>query len=375
MTVYKYFLRAALRQKWIIIGYTTIFLILAILNGSSTETENMAFMEKTLEIGVVDQSGSDLSKALIDYLEVNNLIIMMDKDEVFIKEQIFLEALNAAIIIPKDFEELVREKETAIEIFKDDRKMGPLQVENQVNKFLTFANTQEEFNSLNLSKVKMLLADEVEVKLISANNMIENKGADDWFKSYFNFTGYIIIAIYVAVIGYVMVEFNDKKNQDRMKVASKKFLNLNIEVYLGQVTIGIIISSIIILGSLLLKGKHLGQINFSKYVINTFIFSFAILCFTFLINNVTRSRFVINGISTVASLGTAFISGVMIPQDFISEKVLTIAKFFPTYYFVKINETNINSIVDVKYEMFMQILFGISFLLMGLYFSKIKQRS
>ncbi len=89
----------------------------------------------------------------------------------------------------------------------------------------------------------------------------------------------------------------------------------------------------------------------------------------------TRSRFVINGISTVASLGTAFISGVMIPQDFISEKVLTIAKFFPTYYFVKINETNINSIVDVKYEMFMQILFGISFLLMGLYFSKIKQRS
>jgi len=171
-----------------------------------------------------------------------------------------------------------------------------------------------------------------------------------------------------------MTEFNSKNIQDRMKISPKKFLNFNIEIYLGQLTIGILITGIFILGSIVLKGKHIPEVDFIKYVVNISIFSFAILCFTFLINNVTTSRFVINGISTVTSLGTAFISGVLVPQELLGAKVLGIAKFFPTYYFVKINETNIKSLLDVKYEISMQFLFAMAFLLMGLYFSKIQQK-
>lgn len=375
MTVYKYFLKAALRQKWILLGYTAIFLVLSVINGASTKTEQIAFMEKNLEIGVVDNSKGDLSKGLIDYLGENNTLIRMENDIENIKEQIFLEALDAVVVIPKDFEVLVGGKEKAIEIFKDDRKMGPLQIENEVNKFLVFANSKGTNGNFNLEKAKDTLGKEIKVQVIDGDGRYNNKGADDWFKSYFNFTGYIIIAIYVSVIGFIMIEFNDKKIQDRMRISSKSFLKLNKEIYLGQITIGAIITSIIVLASILLKGKHLGEINFLKYTINVFIFSFVILCFTFLINNFTSSKFVINGMSTVASLGTAFISGVFVPQEFLSEGVLNIAKFFPTYYFVRINETQISSFIDVRYELFMQVLFGISFLLLGLYFSKTKQKN
>ncbi|MGO1468824.1 MAG: ABC transporter permease [Tissierella sp.] len=375
MTVYKYFLKAALRQKWIILGYTAIFLVLSIINGASTETEKPAFMEKDMEIGIVDESRGDLSKELIDYLDGSNTLIRLEKNIENIKEQIFLEALDAVIIIPKNFEVLVSQKKPALEIFKDDRKMAPLQVENEVNKFLVFANSKEVDGTFDLEKVKETLNKEVEVKLMDSDKMVKNKNADDWFKTYFNFTGYIIIAIYVAVIGLIMTEFNDKKIQDRMKISSKRFLRLNMEIHLGQVIVGVVITFLIILGGIVLKGKHIGQVNFLKYVVNVFIFSFAILCFTFLINNLTKSKFVINGMSTVASLGTAFISGIFVPQEFLGEGVLRVAKFFPTYYFVRINETHINSFFDVKYELFMQVLFALTFLLMGLYFSKIKQKS
>ena len=83
----------------------------------------------------------------------------------------------------------------------------------------------------------------------------------------------------------------------------------------------------------------------------------------------------INGISTVLSLGTSFISGVMVPQELLGDRVLTIAKFFPTYYFVRINDMGPISLLDVRFEILMQILFGIAFLLMGLYFSKTTQRA
>lgn len=375
MTVYKYFLKAAARQKWVIIGYTAIFFLLAILNGASTETNNIAFMEKNLEIAIVDRSQDELSKGLVDCLGTNNTLIGIEDNIEVIKEQIFLESLNAVIIIPEDFKERVENKEPAIEIVKDDRKMGPLQVENDVNKFLVFANASIKEGTYNLEEIKDLLAKEVEVEMLSLNKSVKNKGADTWFRNYFNFTGYIIIAIYVTVIGFVMVEFNDKNKQDRMKISAKKFLSLNTEIYLGQVTIGLMITFILVISSLVLKGKHLGEIDFLKYLVNIFVFSSSILCFTFLINNITRSKFVINGISTVASLGTAFISGVLVPQEFLGENVLRLARFFPTYYFVRINNSNISSFLDVRYELAMQVLFAISFFLMGLYFSKIKQKS
>ncbi len=375
MTVFKYFIKSALRQKWIILGYTMIFLFLSILNGANIDSKETEFMESNLDIGIVDESNSPLSKELILYLSDHNKIVNMDLDLDFIKDQIFLEVVDAVVIIPKDFQNLVQNKEKSLEIIRDDRKMGSIQIENELNKFLAFANAKYQDGDFDLLGVRTALNSEVEVELLKGEEASSATGASTWFQYYFNFTSYIIIAIYVAVIGLVMTDFNNKKIQDRMKISSKTFLSFNKEMYLGQVVLGLLITTIFVLGSILLKGKYISEVPFSKHLINIYVFSFAILCFTFLITNLTTSRFVINGLSTVASLGTAFISGVMVPQEFLGEKVLSIAKFFPTYYFVRINETKINSLGDIRYELLMQVLFGIVFLSLGLYFGKIRQKS
>ena len=136
-----------------------------------------------------------------------------------------------------------------------------------------------------------------------------------------------------------MADFTDENIDSRMKISSKKFLNFNMEMYLGQLTIAGIITIIFILGSIVLKGKYIREIEFNKYIINIIVFSFSILCLTYFINNFTKNKFIISGLSTVLSLGTSFISGVMVPQEFLGKKTLTLAKFFPTYYFVKVNGT------------------------------------
>lgn len=374
MTVFKYFIKSALRQKWVIIGYAGIFFILSLINGANTESKEIAFMETSLNIGLVDESNSQLSLGLIQYLEGKNTMTKMDNDLDYIKDEIFLEVVDAVILIPEDFQTLVENKQRSIEIIRDDRKMGPLQIENEINKYLAFANAKYSDGRFDLSRVNTALNQEVEVELLKGPNGSKSDGATIWFRYYYNFTSYIIIAIYVAVIGLIMVDFNSKEIQDRMNISSKKFLKFNIEMYLGQVVVGLLITTSFVLGSIVLKGKHIGEVDFLKHVINVYVFSFAILCFTFLINNLTNSRFVINGISTVASLGTSFISGVLVPQEFLSEKVLAMAKFFPTYYFVRINDMSVNSLGQIRYELSMQVLFGIVFLTIGLYFSKARQK-
>ena len=374
MTVYKYFIKIALKNKGIILSYTIIFFIMSILSGASVTQREDDFMETRLNVGIIDNSSSELSNGLKKYLEGKNNIIDTIDDVDYIKEQIFLEMADAIIIIPEDFQEKVINKEDSIEIYNDERKIESLQIQNQVNKFLMFANAAYEDGKFNLYNVNLALNEKTDVELID-NNSAKNISINEWFRNYYNFTSYVIMGMYISIIGLVMADFRDENVDSRMKISSKKLLNFNREIYLGELTLASIITIVFILGSIVLKGKYIGEINFSKYVINTIAFSFTILCLTFFLNNSTKNKFIINGISTVLSLGTSFISGVMVPQELLGEKTLALAKFFPSYYFVRINEMTVNSFSDIKFELFMQLLFAAVFVLMGLYFSKVKQRA
>ena len=174
-------------------------------------------------------------------------------DEEYIKEQIFLEVADAVIIIPEDFDEKVINKENSIQMYNDDRKVESLQIQNQVNKFLNFANATYENGEFNLVDVASALDEKAEVELVESNNESSNDGVANWFKYYFNFTSYIIMAIYIAVIGLVMTDFKDENIQSRTKISSKKFLQFNKEMYLGQLMVAIMITTIFILGSIVLK--------------------------------------------------------------------------------------------------------------------------
>ena len=374
MTVYKYFIKIALKNKWTILGYTIIFFSMSLISGSGATEREPKFMETRLNIGIIDNSNSELSTGLKAYLEGKHNIVDTIDDEDYIKEQIFLERAEAIIIIPEDFQEKVVNKEKSIEIYNDERKIESMQIQNQINKFLMFANATYEDGKFNLASVDLALKEKTKVELID-NNSIKNISINEWFRNYFNFTSYVIVGMYIAIIGMVMADFTDENIDSRMKISSKKFLNFNMELYLGQLTIAAIITSIFILGSIVLKGKYIGEVDFIKYVINIIVFSFTILCFTFFINNFTKNKFVISGLATVLSLATSFISGVMVPQEFLGEKTLLLAKFFPTYYFVKVNGTTVNSFSDISFNIFMQLSFAVAFILMGLYFSKAKQKA
>ncbi|NLV76762.1 ABC-2 type transport system permease protein [Keratinibaculum paraultunense] len=375
MTVYKYFIKIALKNKWTILGYTIIFFSMSLISGSGATEREPKFMETRLNIGIIDNSNSELSTGLKDYLEGKHNMVDTIDDEDYIKEQIFLERADAIIIIPEDFQEKVINKEKSIKIYNDDRKIESMQIQNQINKFLMFANATYEDGKFNLANVNLALREKAKVKLANNNREKNNSINNEWFRNYYNFTSYVIIAMYIAIIGMVMTDFTDENIDSRMKISSKKFLNFNMELYLGQLTIAAIITSIFILGSIVLKGKYIGEVDFIKYVINIIVFSFTILCFTFFINNFTKNKFVISGLATVLSLATSFISGVMVPQEFLGEKTLLLAKFFPTYYFVKVNGTTVNSFSDISFNIFMQLSFAVAFILMGLYFSKAKQKA
>lgn len=375
MIVFKYFLKIAFDYKFMILGYAAIFFVLSIISSmSGSNEEDMRFQETKLNIGVINYSDSELSSALVDYLYDTHNIVDVEDDENYINEQIFLEVVSAVIIIPEDFHASVINQEGSIEIFRDDRRADSYQVQNQINKFIAFANGTYANGEFELSSVRDALDNSAEVNMLESKNGIDQE-ANTWFKYYYNFVSYVVLALYISVIGMIMTDFNVKEVEDRRKVSAIKFLKFNREIYLGQLIVAVILTSIFIVGSIILRGSYIPRVNFFKYVLNTTVFSFTALCLVFLIVNITTNKYAITAIGNVLSLGLSFISGVFVPQEFLGENVLKIARFSPIYYFVNINNKDIASILDIRFELFMQLLFGFAFLLIGLYFSKSKQKA
>jgi ABC-2 type transport system permease protein len=370
MTVYRYFLKVALKNKSIILMYTGIFFLLTIITSGEGPADESSFVSSRLRVGIADKSGTEVSSGLADFISDKNdtADITDTSDENDIKESIFLEKIDAAIIIPEDFEEKVLQKEEAVLIYSDQRKPQTVQIQNQVSKYLVFANATHSEDGFDLEKVSEALEEEASVDIIG--NLPENRGADSWFNQYFNFMAYVISAIYIGTIGYVMSDFREEKIENRRKISSIRLSKFNREVYLGHLTVAAFITFIFILGALVLRGEDIGKVNFFKYLINTIVFSVSILGFTYLVNNMTRNRFVKNGISNVFSLGVAFISGVFISQEFLGERVLAIARFFPTYYFIRLNNRRAESLWDMRYELSVQLLFAAGFMVLGLLLSK-----
>ncbi|MFA5577284.1 MAG: hypothetical protein WCZ27_03490 [Tissierellaceae bacterium] len=112
MTVYKYFIKLALKNKGFILSYIIIFFILSIINSSSNIEREANFIESRADIGIIDYSQTQLSKGLVDYLgEKNNIVSTVD-DEIYIREQVFLQLVDAVVIIPKDFESKIINRES-----------------------------------------------------------------------------------------------------------------------------------------------------------------------------------------------------------------------------------------------------------------------
>ena len=55
----------------------------------------------------------------------------------------------------------------------------------------------------------LALKEKTKVELID-NNSIKNISINEWFRNYFNFTSYVIVGMYIAIIGMVMADFTDE---------------------------------------------------------------------------------------------------------------------------------------------------------------------
>ncbi len=70
---------------------------------------------------------------------------------------------------------------------------------------------------------------------------------------------------------------------------------------------------------------------------NSLVFTIVTTSLAVLISNFLKSDGAIQGVMNTLSLGSSFLSGAFVPQEFINKTVLNISKIFPSYYYIRNN--------------------------------------
>ena len=73
-------------------------------------------------------------------------------------------------------------------------------------------------------------------------------------------------------------------------------------------------------------------------VLNSFIFAMVAAMFSIFLVSFNIGATVVGMISQIVGLGMAFMCGCFFPQSMLGEGVLTVAKVFPAYWYVKAND-------------------------------------
>ncbi|MDD2435662.1 MAG: ABC transporter permease [Bacilli bacterium] len=379
MTVFKNYFKIMKQYRTTIIIYTVIFVALAVFaTNSGVKTNDFTAIKPNVAI-INNDNETVLVEGFNDYLKENAIIKSVKNNEESLRDSLFFRVVDYILIIPENFtEDFITLKNPKIETMNIPDSYGAIYTEILLDRFLNIAKVyaasgmdQEEI----IENIKIDLKQQGEV-FYSEKTSMTNVG---YINYYYNFSNYTFLAISVYIIGMIMNAFNDTKIKRRNLVSNFSYKKINRQLFAGNFCLMLLIWSIYVGISIILYPKAM----FTNYglllIINSLVFSVTVLSIGFLIGNLVKNREATDGIVNVIALGSSFICGAFVPQEFLGNFVLSIAKFLPSYWYIKTNNdivelTNfsLDKLGPIFTNMIIVLAFGVLFFIITNIVTKLK---
>jgi ABC-2 type transport system permease protein len=376
MTIYKMIIHIFSTYWKELIIYFLIFLgFVFVAIGQPEAGENQEFSSVTLDIAVVNHSDDQLSEHLVDYLSASHEVEMLSDVTIEdVENEVFSGTYQGMLYIPQDFEELVINGQAGqVELLLNERDMSSAQLNTEVDNYLRLANARVASGVSDTSELTnqldSTLNETAEVEMVGG---LDNQNILLAYTTGIALVGYFVLQIILGTVGMAMSEIKSDKIQDRINLSGISNLKYNTQVVLGQITYG----GLILLVTISVLWFYIPSsipIDYVRVIISLTLFILTALSMAFLITSITNNRNIINGLTTVISLGLAFLSGLFIPYEIMGTAIQRIAHFSPLFYFRQSVMKDINSYSDLLTEWGLLLAFAVVFTLLGVAISQQKR--
>ncbi len=385
MIIFKTYFRIIKKQSLQLSIYVIVFLALAILFTYMGNDNNVdTFTQSKAKVAFINE-GQDtvLTEGLKDYLADHSNFVELDNNTEDLQDALFFREVEYIAKIPAGFtEDFMSGKTVVLDKTVVSGSVSGIYTDILINKYLNSADLYVK-NLKNISQeelvknIKKDLDIETDVKMKTSEGKVEETSSLEYF---YNYSPYIMLNIIILGVSSIMMVFNDLKLRRRNLCSPVSNTSLNIQILLGNIIYSLACWAILIILSFILYRDDVFKLNTLYFCINSLIITITILSISFLVGILIKSRNAQSGISNILSLGMCFLTGVFVPQEMLGENVLAMARFLPTYWYIKANKAigdltvfNLDNLSPIVSYMLIELGFAVAIISITLVLSKRKQ--
>lgn len=385
MPVFKLCLHIYKKNLKTMMIYFIIFLGLAFLFvGATQSNDQKGFNQTKANIAFISKDNSPLVEGLRDSLEQIATIIDVSDEKSAIQDALYFREVSYVLRVPADYtnkfmagEKVLLEKTTL------PNSVDAIYINLQVDQYLKLAKVYMTSTDIDVETLANYVSEDM--KIATDVEMLQTSGSSldqSYSMYYFNFMAYSLFSVLILGISTVLLVFNGLDVRRRNSCSPIKASHMNIQFLLANITFSIVCWAVYITFCILINFKNIQSANMLLFMLNSFVFTICAASISFLIGTLVKNREAISALANVVALGSSFISGVFVPQAILSDSVLKIASFTPTYWFVRANNliasmTKITEIhlADLFGYIGVELGFAIAFIALALVVGKQKQLS
>jgi ABC-2 type transport system permease protein len=378
MTVFSNYFKIIKKYKTVIIMYTAIAIFFAVISTLNSQNTT-GFVSTKPNVAIINNDeNTEFIRAFNKYIGENTKIIDVKNEENSIKDALFFRDVSYVLIIPSNYtSDLFKGLDPKIKTLKTPDSSATF-TEMLLNRYLKMANIYVK-TDMSQAEVVSYIQEDLKNETSIVLDSKTNKSNLTKMAYYYNFANYSFLFICIYIIGIILTSFNDEKIKKRNLISKIPYKKISNQLFAGSLcVISLIWALYVIISLVLYKEAMISKIG-GLLIINSFAFCITSASIGFLIGNMVKSKEASSGIVNVIALGSSFICGAFVPQEFLGQTVLNVAKILPSYWYISNNNYitsltsfDIQSLKPVMLNILVILIFAIIFIFITRIYNRFK---
>ncbi len=322
----------------------SVFVGLAVLFSLIAPKTPMSDFEPTrTPVAVINRDGDcELAQGLVDYLAYTSQPVPYPDDEEKLQDALFYRKVEYIVIIPSGFSDaFMSGEDCAIRKVVVPDSTSSHYVDMSIDKFLNTVRLHKVYGG-EKDEAQLVAAAVADLAVDTPVTMRSSGSANGYrqpYSYYYAYCAYALLAMVMTGVSSIMIAFNEPNLYMRNLCAPLPKRSMSLQLAAGHGVFALGCWGILVLGSLILHGKSLLPSGLTGlYSLNTLAFAVVCAGIGFLVGSSVKSYGAQSGAINVIAMGMSFLGGVFVPQQVMSKPVLAVAKFLPSYWFIRAND-------------------------------------
>ncbi len=342
MTVFKGYLKIIRKNLGVIFTYTAIFLAISILiTELMPEKQRESFQAEKLNITIVDEDSSALSKGLTEYLSEICNVTETDMNKEELTRKLYARSTEYILRIPEGYGENFLDGKAVLDTTKVPDSSAAYLIDGRINGFVKTAAayikagyTQEEA----ADRTRRAMEVQPDVTVVDTGKIDENSREN--YSYTFTYFPYLYVTLMIYCISFVLRAFSDREIHRRMLAAPVSATSQTLQAVSAFGILFLLFWLVSLLMPLATKnGSAFYTAPLAKYyILNSFALLLVSVAIGFLAGTLARNAEAVSAISNIVGLGLSFLCGVFVPMELLGKGVKKVSQFLPVYWYETANE-------------------------------------